>query len=251
MMLTDERFELILSKVKQQEIVKIQELVDITGASESTIRRDLTELEDKKFIKRVHGGAKLLKGKLQEASVPEKSSKNLHEKKKIAQFAAAQVEEGDCIFLDAGTTTQQMIEFLPDKEIVVVTNGLMHIDSLLTKGIKTYLIGGAIKPRTNAMIGRGALESMKDYRFDKAFMGANGVHPEFGYTTPDPEEAQVKELAISLSRETFVLADESKIGEIAFAKFGDMKDGVLITNELDDDIQSDYKNQTTIKVVRT
>ncbi|TDL32998.1 DeoR/GlpR transcriptional regulator [Jeotgalibacillus sp. S-D1] len=248
-MLTDERFSLILELVKHHDIVKIQELVHLTGASESTIRRDLTELEKKKFIKRVHGGAKLLKGKLQEASVPEKSSKSLQEKKKIAQYAASQVEEGDCIFIDAGTTTQQMIEFLPDKEIVVVTNGLMHLEGLLLKEIKTYVIGGVIKPRTNAVIGRGALESMNAYRFDKAFMGANGVHHEFGYTTPDPEEAQVKQLAMTLSRETFILADEGKLGEIAFSKFAEMKDGTLITNELDDDVQSLYRKQTKVKVV--
>ncbi|MEW9500898.1 DeoR/GlpR family DNA-binding transcription regulator [Jeotgalibacillus marinus] len=248
-MLTDERFALILERVKQQDVVKIQELVDVIGVSESTIRRDLTELENKKYIKRVHGGAKLLKGKLQEPSVPEKSFKSSQEKKKIAQFASSQVEEGDCIFIDAGTTTQQMIGFLPDKEIVVVTNGLMHIEQLLQRGIKTYLIGGYIKPRTNAMIGRGALDSMKAYRFDKAFMGTNGVHFESGYTTPDPEEAQVKELAISLSRETYVLADDSKVGEIAFSKFGNTEDAVLITNELEEVVKSQYKKQTTIKVV--
>ena len=245
-MLTDERFALILEHVKQQDIVKIQELIDITGASESTIRRDLTELEHKKYIKRVHGGAKLLKGKLQEPSVPEKSSKSLQEKIKIAQYAASQVQEGDCIFIDAGTTTQQMIDFLPEKEIVVVTNGLMHIEQLLQRGIKTYLIGGFIKPRTNALIGRGALDSMKAYRFDKVFMGANGVHHEYGYTTPDPEEAQVKELAIALSREAYVLADDSKVGEIAFANFGNTEDAILITIELEDAVQFFYKN---IKVV--
>ncbi|MDG5471111.1 DeoR/GlpR family DNA-binding transcription regulator [Jeotgalibacillus sp. ET6] len=248
-MLTDERFALILECVKHQDIVKIQELVERTGASESTIRRDLTELENKKFIKRVHGGARLLKGKLQEASVPEKSSKSLHEKKKIAQFAASKVEKGDCIFIDAGTTTQQMIGYLPHEEIVVVTNGLMHVEELLERGIKTYLIGGAVKPRTNAMVGRGALESIKAYRFDKAFMGTNGVHPEFGYTTPDPEEAQVKELAISLSREVFMLADDSKIGEIAFASFGNIKDAYLIVNELEEETETLYQKQTTVKVV--
>lgn len=248
-MLTEERYAFILERVKEQEVVKIQELVDAIGASESTIRRDLTELEKKKFIKRVHGGARRLAGKLQEPTVGEKTSKNLQEKQRIAQYAASLVEEGDCIFLDAGTTTRHMLPFLPDKEIVVVTNGLMHIEHLLTRGFKTYVIGGMIKPRTNAMVGRGALESMKDYRFDKAFMGTNGVHPEFGYTTPDPEEAQVKELAISLSREAYILADDSKIGEIAFAKFGEIKEAMLITNELDHVSESKYMNQTTVKVV--
>lgn len=125
--------------------------------------------------------------------------------------------------------------------------GLMHIEQLLQRGIKTYLIGG--NSRENTMIGRGVLDSMKAYKFDNAFMGTNGVHFEFGYTTPDPEEAQVKELAISLLRETCILADDSKVGEIAFSKFGNTKDAVLITNELEEVVQSQYKKETTIKVV--
>ena len=90
-----------------------------------------------------------------------------------------------------------MIEFLPLKDIVVVTNGLMHLKPLLNKGISTYLIGGLAKQNTNAFIGRGALASLDLYRFDKCFMGVNGIHPQFGYTTPDQEEAMVKQKAIA------------------------------------------------------
>ena len=89
---------------------------------------------------------------LQEPSMMEKSSKNLQEKRQIAQYAASLVDEGDCIYLDAGSTIFEMIAFLP-KNIVVVTNGLMHIKNLLEKGIKTFLIGGYVKPTTKAMIG--------------------------------------------------------------------------------------------------
>jgi DeoR family fructose operon transcriptional repressor len=248
-MLTPERHRIILQLLKEKNVVEIQDIMELTNTSESTIRRDLSQLEDQKFLKRIHGGASRLQGKLQEPSMIEKSSKNLQEKRMIAQYAASLVEEGDCIYLDAGSTVIEMIEFLPSKDIVVVTNGLTHLTPLLRKGIPTYLIGGLAKPNTNAFIGRGALAGLDLYRFDKCFMGVNGIHPQFGFTTPDQEEAMVKQKAISLSREAFVLTDNTKFAEISFAKIIDIHEASIITNELADETKQQYLNKTTIKVV--
>lgn len=248
-MLTPERHQLIIQMIKEKPIVKIQELVDLTEASESTIRRDLTLLEEGKFLKRVHGGAARLRGKLQEPSMTEKSAKNLQEKRQIAQYAASLIEEGDSIYLDAGSTIMEMIAYLPAKDIVVVTNGLMHLPHLLERNIETYVIGGYAKPKTNAIIGRGALASLEQYRFDKCFLGVNGVHPHSGYTTPDQEEAMIKQKALSLARETFVLADDTKFSEIGFAKIADLHEAVIITNTIDEDIEGQYLSKTSIKVV--
>jgi DeoR family fructose operon transcriptional repressor len=247
-LLEPERHRIILEALKKKNTVKLQELVELTNSSESTIRRDLTQLEQEKFLKRVHGGAARLQGKLQEPTMTEKSSKNLQAKGLIARYAGSLVEEGDTIYLDAGSTVFEMISFLPPN-IVVVTNGLMHANMLLEKNIKTYLLGGFIKPTTKAMIGRGALESLEKYRFDKCFMGVNGIHPQFGYTTPDQEEAMVKQLAISLSREAFIVADESKFSEISFAKIADLKDAVIITNWIDEESQGQFNSKTKIRVV--
>jgi DeoR family transcriptional regulator, fructose operon transcriptional repressor len=250
-MLTPERHQLILQMIKEKPIVKIQELVDLTEASESTIRRDLTLLEEGKFLKRVHGGAARLRGKLQEPSMTEKSTKNLQEKRQIAQYAASLIDEGDSIYLDAGSTIMEMIAYLPAKDIVVVTNGLMHLPHLLERNIETYVIGGYAKPKTNAIIGRGALASLEQYRFDKCFLGVNGVHTHSGYTTPDQEEAMIKQKAISLAREAFVLADDTKFSEIGFAKIADLHEAVIITNTIDEDIKGQYLSKTSIKVVTT
>ncbi|MBT2687629.1 DeoR/GlpR transcriptional regulator [Bacillus sp. ISL-47] len=248
-MLTPERHKLILQLLKDKGVVKIQDLVDRTETSESTIRRDLSQLEEGKYLKRIHGGAARLQGKLQEPSMTEKSSKNLQQKRQIAQYAASLVEEGDSIYLDAGSTVTEMIPFLPSNDIVVVTNGLMHINALLERNIKTFIIGGFAKEQTKAIIGRGALASLEHYRFDKCFMGVNGIHPQFGYTTPDQDEAMVKQMAISLTREAFVLADDTKFSEIAFAKIADLHTATIITNELDREPQEPYTSKTTIKVV--
>lgn len=247
-MLEPERHQLILELLKKKNTVKIQELIELTSSSESTIRRDLTQLERAKFLKRVHGGAARLQGKLQEPTMTEKSSKNLQAKKQIAQYASSLVEEEDCIYLDAGSTIFEMIPYLPNN-IVVVTNGIMHTNELLKNNIKTFLIGGYIKPGTRAMIGRGAFESLEKYRFDKCFLGVNGIHPQFGYTTPDQEEAMIKQLALTLSRETYIVADESKFSEIAFAKIANINDAAIITNEIDGSMLEQFLDKTKIKVV--
>lgn len=247
-MLTPERHQLILTILKEKHTVKINELVELTNSSESTIRRDLTQLEEEKHLKRIHGGAQRLQGKLQEMSMTEKSTKNLQTKQSIAQFAASLVEEGDCIYLDAGSTIVEMIPFLPNG-IVVVTNGLMHVGPLMEKEIDLFLVGGHTKKKTGAVIGRGALLSLDQYRFDKCFLGVNGIHSQYGFTTPDQEEAMVKQKAVELSRESFVLADDSKFSEIAFAKIADLHKATIITNELDPDTKEIYQSKTTIKVV--
>lgn len=236
--------------LKQKNIVSLQDLVNETKTSESTIRRDLVLLEQRNALKRVHGGASRLQGKLDEPDIVEKSTKNLQAKDKVAKYAASLVENGDCIYLDAGTTTLQMIQYLSNEnEIVVVTNGLTNIQPLLNKGIKTYLIGGSIKPKTGAMIGRGALSGIENYRFDKCFLGVNGIHSTLGFTTPDPEEALIKQKALRLSREAYVLSDDSKFGEIAFSEIASLCEAIIITNELSKEKMNLYKEKTAIKVV--
>uniref|UniRef100_C5DAK0 Transcriptional regulator, DeoR family n=1 Tax=Geobacillus sp. (strain WCH70) TaxID=471223 RepID=C5DAK0_GEOSW len=248
-MLTEERHRIILELLAEKEVVKLQELVEATNSSESTIRRDLTQLEKEKKLRRIHGGATLLQKKREELSVLEKSTKHIQEKKRIAEYAASLVQNGDCIYLDAGTTTFEMIPHLHGKDIVVVTNGIMHLDMLLEYDVPTYLLGGFMKKKTKALIGRGALQSLKSYSFDKCFIGANGVHYEYGYTTPDPEEAMVKYTAMQLSQKAYVLADHSKLNESTFAKIAELHEATLITNELAEEWLEPYKAKTAVEVV--
>ncbi|WP_416654497.1 DeoR/GlpR family DNA-binding transcription regulator [Bacillus amyloliquefaciens] len=250
-MLTPERYQLIIDQIEKRDVVKIQELISLTNASESTIRRDLSTLEERGFLKRVHGGASKLSNSRQEPDMIEKSSKNLQDKLKIAEKAASLLEEGDCIYLDAGTTTLHMIDFIDQtKDIVVVTNGVMHIDALIRKGIPFYLLGGYVKHRTGAMIGGASLTAISQYRFDKSFLGVNGVHIEAGFTTPDPDEALLKTKALSQAKNAYVLADPSKFGEISFAAFAALGDAAVITTEAEELAFDNYQEKTVVKVVK-
>lgn len=248
-MLTTERHKLILKLLKEHQSIKIQELVERTAASESTIRRDLTELEERQKLERVFGGARAIGQNLPEPSIMDKAAKNLKEKQMIARYAASLVKTGDALFLDAGTTTSQMIPLLKGKNVTVVTNGLSHLEALMENKITSYLTGGFIKSRTGALVGPQTIQSLENYRFDKSFLGVNGIHLENGFTTPDPEEAAVKRMACELSRSCFVLADQSKFGKVSFAHIMDLSQSALIIDQLPKGAAEDIESKTTIKVV--
>ena len=247
-MITEERHKLILDKLKEKGIVKINDLIELTYTSESTLRRDLTFLESINALKRVHGGATLLKGRYNELSYDEKLVQNIDEKISIGKYAASLINDGDSIYLDAGTTTLEMINYIDKKDIVIVTNGLKHSDALVERGIESYILGGRIRLKTKAITGIYAVRNLERFRFDKAFIGINGVHLEYGYTTPDSEEAALKEGAIKLSRESYILADESKFGEVAFIKVCDLSKAVIITSSKMENYEK-YLEKTIVKVV--
>ncbi|CDQ19284.1 transcriptional regulator, DeoR family [Halobacillus karajensis] len=249
-MLTPERQQLILKTVKNDHTSKIKRLVEVTGASESTIRRDLDQLEEKGLLRRVHGGASLRSSASEEPPMIEKITKFHNEKKAIAKSAASLVQDGDCIFIDAGSTTYEMIPLLKEKNIIVVTNGLSHLDVLNKHQIKTYVLGGHVKHQTGAVVGAGAIKNLQQYRFDQCFIGANGVTLTDGYTTPDPDEAAIKQMTLTLSTNRYILVDHSKFEEVAFLKFADLSDAEMITNYNGKAIE-EYRRKTNIKVVTT
>lgn len=247
-MLTEERHNIILELLREKGIVKLNELVETLNTSESTIRRDIIFLESINALKRIHGGATLPKRRLNEPSYSEKEIQNVSEKKIMARYAASLIEDGDSIYLDAGTSTYEIIQYIDKENIIVVTNGLKHINALVDKNINAYILGGKIKNTTKAVVGSDSLKSLQKFRFDKCFLGINGVHIEFGFTTPDSEEAILKENAIKHSREAFVLADESKFGEVSFVKVADIKSAVIITNNEMENYE-EYNKKTKVKVV--
>lgn len=246
-MLTEERHAYILDKLKKENTVKIKDLESELNCSISTVRRDLSELEEQGLLTRVHGGAKRIYTMNSELEMKEKSSKNIHEKKQIGVLAASFVTAEDIIYLDAGTTTYEMIPFLKDiKDLLVVTNGVNHADLLTDYNISTVLLGGQIKMRTKAIIGSVAFKQLETYGFSKTFLGINGIDGEFGYTTPDPEEAALKRLAGSQANQTYVVADSTKFHKVNFVKVSELENYAVITSQLDESDRAQFTNWTKI-----
>ncbi|MGY3750104.1 DeoR/GlpR family DNA-binding transcription regulator [Vagococcus acidifermentans] len=246
-MLTEERQQYILQLLQQKNIVKLNELVKLLDTSESTIRRDLQELEDKGLLERIHGGAKKIRNLTFEPSMTEKSTKHAVEKKMIVEHAASLVAEGDVIYLDAGSTTLEMVAHLPvNQNIKVVTNSVKHAVALIDRQIQTIILGGNIKLSTHASLGFSSMQQLQTFRFDKAFMGMNGADLQSGFTTPDPEEAALKRVAIEHSEQAFVLIDHSKFGQTTFAFVAPLEAAVIVTNRIPDNLRAPFQEKTNL-----
>ena len=215
-MLAEERLSRIMKLLSQQRTATVQELCEALDASESTIRRDLNELDRMGKVNKVHGGATL----------PDS------QKKCIAKAAAALITAEDFVFLDAGSTTLALARELsgPALDARYVTNGVAHARLLAQKSCKVFLVGGLLRPETEAIIGAAALHSLQQYNFTKAFLGANGVALDAGFTTPDPEEAAVKAAVVRRAREAWFLVDDSKFARIYPAVIAELSGGAILTN---------------------
>ncbi len=235
-MLSEERFSAILEILKQQKTISVSKLSEILKISESTVRRDIIALNEMGKLKKIHGGAMAIKQKFTstEPSVNIRATQNTAEKKSIARYASTLINDDDFIFIDAGTTTEKMIDFIENKSAVFVTNGIVHAKKLIQKGLKAYIIGGELKLSTEAVIGSQAVNTINNYNFTKSFVGTNGISLSSGYTTPDPEEALIKSAAINHSYVSFVLADSSKFDIVSSVTFAKISQACIVTDRVKD-----------------
>lgn len=240
-MLSEERYKIILDKIEKESVVYLTDLVELLNTSESTIRRDLNTLHKKGLLKKVHGGATSLeKIKINtiDDRVEYRQSLNMSQKVKIGKYAASLIEDSDLVYIDAGTTTEHMIDFIENTDAIFVTNGITHARKLIQKNCKTFILGGEIKLITEAIIGVEAINSLKKYNFTKSFLGTNGIDIKSGFTTPDIKEALVKEEALNKSKEVFILCDNSKFDKVSSITFSDIKNSKIkiITENLTNNI---------------
>lgn len=247
-MLSEERFAAILKILEEKKTVTVSELTAALDTSESTIRRDLNALHEMGRLKKVHGGATLLDRSFTafEEDVSTKSALYVEQKERIARYAAYTVNDEDFVYIDAGTTTEKMIEFLPATRATFVTNGIVHAKKLIQRGMRAFIIGGQLKLSTEAVIGAQAVNNLKKYNFTKCFMGTNGISVEAGFSTPDIEEALIKTEAIARSFVSYVLADSSKFGMVSSVTYADLSQACIVTDSVPD---TKYHDNAVIKEV--
>ncbi|MBY0010462.1 DeoR/GlpR transcriptional regulator [Paenibacillus typhae] len=225
-MFEEERKRSIVQFVEQRTRASVQELSLQLGVSESTIRRDLKELEEARLLKRTHGGAVSLQSVNFEAAFPDKADRLLDEKQRIAAKAVQMIQEGDAILLDGGTTTLQIARALKSfSNLKVITNSIMALNELKDcRNIEVSITGGMLRPDTMAFVGPMTERSLEMVRVDKAFLGTNGLDLQEGITTPNMLEAATKRKMIAVAKQSILLADHSKIGQVSFCKVADLNE---------------------------
>lgn len=243
--LKSKRKQLIMEKLSHDKLVRLDDLVSLLDTSESTVRRDLDELESERKLHRVHGGAELPHSLQKEFTNQQKSIKNIQEKMLVAKKAASLISNDDVVFVDAGTTNELLLGYLSQDNLTVVTNSIHHAAKLVDKNIQTIIIGGHVKKSTDASIGAVAYEQIKQLNFDKAFLGINGIDEEF-LTTPDMEEAVIKKTVIENARKSYIVTDSSKIGRVSFAKVDKIENATIITNQSSGALMKKIKENTRV-----
>lgn len=232
-MLTPQRKKAILEKLATDGQVLSKALSEWLDVSEDTVRRDLRELSAQGLLQRVHGGA--VPAADAKVTFSERQLLRMDSKMRVAKKGAELIEPGQVVIIDGGTTTSELIKFLPvDLRITVVTHSPSIALGLVEHPlIEVILIGGKLYKHSIVTVGAAALEGIAQYHADIFFMGVTGVHPEAGLTTGDYEEACIKRALSKRAAETIVLASAEKINAASPFVIGDLS--LMNTLVVDDD----------------
>ena len=223
---TEQRRQQILNLLEETGNLNVSELSGRFSVSVVTIRKDLDDLESEGLLQRTFGGAVFSHRSRFNRSFLERGQQYRREKCAIAAAAHSYIKDGDTIMLDAGTTTLALAEHLKShiKSAFVITCSVPAALELSSAGYDILLLGGTVRNKSLALLGRETLTIIERYRADKAFLGSSGFTAEMGHTTPNPEDAQVKEAIMRSANETYVLVDSSKYGHRCLTSFARLRD---------------------------
>jgi len=231
-MYAEERRQEIAVLVRGEGRGDVAELATRFGVTPETIRRDLTELEGRDVLRRVHGGAIPIERFRAEPALDEKATAMSKEKTRIARAAISFVPDRGSMLLDAGTTTLALAQLLPDRELTVFTNAMpVGMELAGRHALRLHLIGGRVRGRTLAHVDDWALQALADLRVDVAFVGTNGLTVERGLSTPDPSEAAVKRAMVRAAQQVIVLADHSKVGIDSTVRFAPIEEVDVLVSD--------------------
>lgn len=227
-MLAAERQARIVELVRKQGSVQVEDLALALNVSPMTIRRDLEKLQESNKLERCHGGAVAKK----EVTYADKSVSHRKEKVKLAEICAGFVNEGDTVFLDAGTTTFEIARRIKDiPDIMVVTNDLEIAGLVKGSDAELILCGGVVQKSTGSMLGYYATRMLEDFHFDVGFFGAASVNHQFEVMTPTIDKAFLKRQAVRQCREAYLVVDESKFNRQGMARINDLGDYTAVVTE--------------------
>lgn len=250
-MLKSERLSKILELVNLEGVVSANRLIDLLGVSDMTIRRDLDELDLANKLVRVHGGAESIDyQQMTELSHDEKKEIHMEQKIRAAKKAAACIKEEETIFFGPGTTIETIVDYIVVEELRVITNSLAVFEKFQQKktNYEIYLIGGSYREKTRTFVGSMANEMLKNLKFDKAFIGVNGIN-ETEVSTYNIEEGSSQKIALDNSTMKIVVADHYKFDKEDFYQFYELAtiDQIITDDELPTEKRVRYTEFVEIK----
>jgi DeoR/GlpR family transcriptional regulator of sugar metabolism len=211
-----DRFKKIISTVNSNKRVSLLHLEKLLNVSRITIQRDLVELENRKLLRRFHGGAMSLEYSEDLYDHDLKKSINVAAKKIIAAKAAPLIREGAYIGLDSSSTVYYLSETIFAGNVLVFTCSIDSFKNLLNRDdIQVVLAGGRMHKKTRTLSGPEIIEMIRKFHFDMVFISAESYIPETGFFDHHAEEVQVKRALMESANTTVMLIDSSKVAATA------------------------------------
>ena len=227
------RRKAIIDSLDVDESISVAELSDRFSVSSVTIRKDLEELQNSGLIVRKHGGAVKVPVGHSSPDYEARMRINSEKKRRIAKAALEQIDEGDSIMMNVGSTSAYLCEELRNRNnITVVTNAVTLAKTLLNyENVTTFLLGGRVDRNMQIAVGEDTLEQMSKYNVDKLFMGMDGIDVRSGATSYNHREDSIMHQMIAQSREKYLIADDSKFGRAALVHVADLSEfDAIVTN---------------------
>ncbi len=218
---SEQRRQRVLELLTDSGYESVQALSKVLGVSEMTVRRDLDHLEAKGLIRRTHGGAVSEMYSQIELDYRIRQKHNARAKRQIASAAVGMIQDGEVIYLDAGTTVLAMAPLLIGRKALTIVTPSIPLATELAEapGIETILLGGQMRRDLRAVVGHIAEECLASFRLDKAFLGAAGFDLKRGLTRASAGEIPLKKLAARLAQQVIVLADQTKLNKSGILYF--------------------------------
>jgi len=214
-MILDQRRDSILEVIESKGFVSLSDLIEATGASESTVRRDLEFLDGIGQIRRTRGGAAYTGESL--TTLDERKYRAAEQKQRIGRKAAELIQSGETIILDGGSTTLEVARHLNGKTLQVVTNSLPITTHLVGSGnIELMTLGGYLYPKTGVALGDITVAALKQIHARRLIMSVGGI-TEAGLFNSNSLLVETERQMIESADEVIVVADAEKFGHSELA----------------------------------
>ena len=250
-----ERIHQIHELLKERKRISLDELCEIFSISKNTIRRDVAELEEMGVIQKVYGGIVLKETNITALEpFSTRELRNIDAKKKIAETAAALVNDNEVIYIDSGTTTMHLLPHFAQKQFLTVVTASIYVLDLAANhsNLNVIATGGSLLAPVKAFVGSNVLDCIRNYNFSKIFLASTGISIEHGATNASPLECEIKRELMKKSCPKFLLVDHSKFDVASLMTYSDLKNiNCIVTNSQPEDKFLDFFKRNNIRLILT
>jgi DeoR family fructose operon transcriptional repressor len=229
-MLARERQIYILQKLQMQPAITASQLAEELSCSRSTIQRDLRDLDRRGEVQRHFGGVmrsqvETIMSSLNEPGLDTTMDRNAAAKRLIAARALTEINDGDLVFIDSGSTPLYLLPGLAERRVIVVTNNFAAVTRLAGVHAEVYLLGGRYEHRYQATMDAITVREIQDFRFDIAVFGANGVDLKFGEAyVSEYQIGEIKRNVLARSKKSILLVDDTKFDYTGVCRYASLDD---------------------------